>query len=292
MSQFYEVCHELGAEIYVVTTRPPLFNRKKLGAVLIENWPAPNHDKLGGIRYHFAVVSWFLRLVPGLLRFIPDVVVLTAFQNHWFLLSFLSWMGVAIIPAVHNGFWSKIGPTKASLRLLLSLNSASILKQVKVGIAVSDNAAEQLRSLIRSPTSVMTFNATYPRSEFSNMSPADIESAPPFKVLFVGRLEANKGVYDLLHIAERLNEVRKGDFHFDVCGDGAELQNLRDQAKALEIERVFVCHGWCNAERIRLFLEQTHVVVIPTTAAFIEGFPKVYAEAILAARPVVLLLSA
>ena len=36
-----------------------------------------------------AMVAWFARLAPKLIQFKPDVLIATANQNYWFLLSYL-----------------------------------------------------------------------------------------------------------------------------------------------------------------------------------------------------------
>lgn len=286
LSQFYEICSELDAEVYVITTRPAEYSCCRLGNAFIENRPEPKHKK--GILFHLAVLIWFIRFLPKLIRFAPDVLVITAFQNHWFLLSFLRWMGVSIVPAIHNGFWPKFQPIRLSWRISLVLNRVLLLKHIKAAIAVSDDAGGQLRLMVGdSNVKIFVFNATYARDQFLDIPPPNIKTAPPFRVLFVGRIETNKGVFDLLNIAARLEKERKGDFSFDICGDGPEFGRLRNQVEKLGLQNVFICHGWSNASTLQTLLAASHAVVIPTTTEFEEGFPKVYAEAILAGRPVV-----
>ena len=55
----------------------------------------------------------------------------------------------------------------------------------------------------------------------------------PVTVLFMGRLEANKGIFDLLSVADRFrNELET--VRFLVCGEGPEVQQVR---------RVLICPG-------------------------------------------------
>ncbi len=49
----------------------------------------------------------------------------------------------------------------------------------------------------------------------------------------------------------------------------------------------FRCHGHTNYQDLRERYERCHVVVVPTTTAFIEGLNKVVVEGVLAGRPVV-----
>ena len=68
-------------------------------------------------------------------------------------------------------------------------------------------------------------------------------SRQPFRVFFAGRIEINKGVYDIVEIARRLSADRSGAFRFDICGIGSELNNLRQRIDTLNLEEVVHCHA-------------------------------------------------
>jgi glycosyltransferase involved in cell wall biosynthesis len=104
-----------------------------------------------------------------------------------------------------------------------------------------------------------------------------------FRVFFAGRIEKNKGVYDVLAIAERCDKQRPGEFLFDVCGEGSQLEPLRARALPPNIE----VHGVCDPSRLLSLLGRSNVVIVPTRTTFEEGFNKVCAEGVLAGRPVI-----
>src|ERR1700675_4157643 len=89
MKQFFEVCKEINADAYIITTVSGDYSICRKEAFVIENRPVPSH--LQGVMYHFAMVKWFARLAPKLIRFKPDVLIATANQNYWFLLFYLNW---------------------------------------------------------------------------------------------------------------------------------------------------------------------------------------------------------
>ena len=62
---------------------------------------------------------------------------------------------------------------------------------------------------------------------------------------------------------------------------------MRQRVRSLRLEQLVVLHGWCDPLRIKSILGACHCAIVPTTAAFEEGFNKVCAEAILAGRPVI-----
>ncbi len=65
------------------------------------------------------------------------------------------------------------------------------------------------------------------------------------------------------------------------------LADLRAAVKEADLADVFRCHGHCNKPIMRQMYANSHVVIVPTTGDFIEGFNQVIAEAILSGRPVI-----
>ncbi|MCB1031547.1 MAG: glycosyltransferase [Acidimicrobiales bacterium] len=97
---------------------------------------------------------------------------------------------------------------------------------------------------------------------------------PPYRAIFVGRLEKPKGV----HIAvETILELRKRgvDIELDLIGDGALRGWAEDQIKAAGNDSVRL-HGWLTRKELEGFLTEAHVLLLPSQS---EGFPKVVAEA-------------
>lgn len=286
LSQFYEICSELDAEAYVITTLPGVQKLNIVGNFLIENRPITT--ELKGILYHLAIGYWFVRFLPALFRYKPDVMIVTALQNYWFLLSPLYWTRAIMVPAIHCTLWPKFLPIRRSWQALMQLNRIFFFKNVKAVMAVSEDVAEQVRSLTRGHNlEILVFKPTYMRGQFASVPPAGQPGTIPFRIMFAGRIEINKGIYDLLEIAKRLSHVRKGKFLFDICGEGSQLIALRKRIEELGLEHVVFCHGQCDPHKMRTMLGLAHVVIIPTTTSFEEGFNKVCAEAVLAGRPII-----
>jgi glycosyltransferase involved in cell wall biosynthesis len=65
------------------------------------------------------------------------------------------------------------------------------------------------------------------------------------------------------------------------------LEPLRAAADSAGLAERFRCHGHSTKPFMRQMYEQCHVVIVPTTSDFVEGFNKVVAEAVLAGRPVI-----
>ena len=286
MKQFFQVCRDLNAEAYVITTVAREYSIWHKDGSTIENRPLASH--LSGVMYHLAMAGWYARLAPKLIQFKPDVLIATANQNYWFLLFYLRWLGIPIVPSFHCVLWPKFAPVRRSWRALLDLNRFFILKHVKAALVASKDIAQQLFSLVGNINiDVAEHLPTYPPSQFASIPSPSTVPHPPFRIFFAGRIEANKGIYDLVEIAHRLNANRPRTFVFDVCGDGGELNALRQLVVKSNLQDIVICHGYLNSQHLSAVLVSSHAVIVPTTSKFEEGFNMVCAEAILAGRPVI-----
>src|SRR5579862_4975630 len=104
LAQFYQTCAAFNAAGYVVPTLPRGHRIRRAGDFVIENRPIP--PEIGGLRYHIAYSFWILRILPRMVRFRPDVLIVTAGHNYWIFLSVLKFFGVAIVPAIHDSLWN------------------------------------------------------------------------------------------------------------------------------------------------------------------------------------------
>ena len=158
---------------------------------------------------------------------------------------------------------------------------------VRRAMAISQVVADQLSALAKpARLNVAVVTPTYARGHFDEVSPPD-PGKRPFRVLFNGRTEANKGVFDLVIVAAQLHSERPGEFLFDICGEGTELPRLVERVEELGLQDVMRVHGFCDTERLTQLLGESHVVVVPTRSDFEEGLAKSCVEAVLAGRPFV-----
>jgi glycogen synthase len=253
--QLFQVCSDLGADVYVITTRSGQYSFSRVGSCVIENRPMAKAD---GIFYHLVTGYWCIRVLLTLMWYKPDLLIATALQNSWFWLAPIRLTGVMVVPAIHCALWPRFVPQRRRARFLMYLNRV-----------------------------FLTFNPIFHRDHFMLMTQARYAERPPFRVMFSGRMECDKGVYVVADIAERLERSRRGEFKFEMCGDGTELQGLREYIQQRGLNGVVNIHGFCNADELRAVLSQAHAVIVPTTTDFAEGFNKVCAESILAGRPVI-----
>jgi glycogen synthase len=284
-SQFYDVCLEMDAQAYIMS----LCGDKKFfqsDRFTIEHRPNPLH-KASGLLYHIGQIWYGLRLIATAIAWKADVAIIADGVTHWFVLSILSSLRVQVVPSLHCALWRKYVPQRKSEKLLSRLNRNFFAKSCTAIMAISDDVAKQLANLTEGKTRpIVQFKPTYRRTEFAAVKQPDAEHSP-FRVLFVGRIEANKGVFDLVEIAKRFAALGRKDITFDICGTGSALDALRQKVKMAGVDSSLTFHGYCNKPKMHDILSKAHVVIVPTRTDFVEGFNKVIAEGVLSGRPVI-----
>lgn len=115
-----------------------------------------------------------------------------------------------------------------------------------------------------------------------------LSPAPPFRrtrnVLFVGRLEAVKGVDTLLHAAA-LAAGRVDGLSVTIAGDGEDRSRLEKMSSDLGLDQIVQFRGWLSREELAACYAEAEIVAIPSV--WPETLASVGVEALAAGRPVV-----
>jgi glycosyltransferase involved in cell wall biosynthesis len=282
--QFFDVCTEIRAAGWVIGAQPTP-DLVQDGFFRIEHRPIP-FERRGGLAFHVGRLWYSLGLIWSAIRYRADVVVV-AHGVHWFMLSLLAWVGVKVVPAVHNTLWLPMALPKRSERLLLRLARPLFARQSFAILSHPGTCARQVVELSKGMSRpIVPFVSLYRKQTFAGL-PERGEARPPFRVMFAGRIEANKGVFDLVTTACELSDRGRTDIEFEVCGTGSALENLRHAVSEAQLGPRFRCHGRLEMREFRQMFGRCHVVIVPTRAEYSEGFNAVVVEAILSGRPVI-----
>ncbi|MGB7158981.1 MAG: glycosyltransferase, partial [Tepidisphaeraceae bacterium] len=211
--QFYDVCKQLGAEALIISSsrnpgdvrdgpfriihRPILFSRRR------------------GPLYHLGQIWSGFRLTVSAARFGADVAVISN-GVHWLSLRAFPLMGIKVIPTLHCVFWPLAKPPSGLGGFVQRLNARFLRRHASAFLCASSDVAEQLERLT-GRTDVTVFMPTYRRETFDDPPPAP-PATPPFRVMYAGRVERNKGVFALLDIAKRFAADGRPEIEFDLCG--------------------------------------------------------------------------
>lgn len=286
LEHWWKVGRKLDFDGLVITTLDGDASITDRDRCRIENRPMP---RSGGLAYHLGMLRWSLRCVRSIVRFRPDVAVITAGGNYSFVMLLLRLRGIKVIAALHSVLWQPFARLRRVDRFLLALNRVYYRFGIDAALVASRRTESQLRELRRDePLPLELFLPTYSEARFSTV-PSVLEKRPPdpFGVFFAGRIEHNKGVYDLVEVARSLQDVRPGQFRFHMCGEGSETSALRAEIDRLGLADVVIVHGFRTAPEMAEIIRECHATLVPTRSSFEEGFNMVCSESVLFGRPVV-----
>jgi glycosyltransferase involved in cell wall biosynthesis len=122
----------------------------------------------------------------------------------------------------------------------------------------------------------------YPRAFFEDTDLPDFPDHA-FTAIFVARLERAKGVYEAYAAATRLL-ARYPDMGFVFLGNGRELHNLRDRARADGWNDRIHFLGYRDSALVGSYLRRSDVLLFPS---YTEGFAKTWYEATLTQTPII-----
>lgn len=282
--QFYQLCSDLDAEGYIISSHPKQQFLQD-GRFTLEHRPVPLLQQ-AGVLYHLGQIWYGLGLIMSALWFRADAVVVSD-SSHYFVMSLLPKLGIQVIPSLHCTLWQTYLPLSKTQQLLLKLNQNFFAKDCLAILATSQAIVDQVKQITHhQPRPIVNYLSTYRQNEFENIKQPQWDRSP-FQVLFAGRIERNKGVFDLLAIAQRFKAEGRENIVFNVCGTGTALEELQRQVIQLELGSTFICHGYCQKEQMRRMFDLAHVVIVPTRSEFSEGLNQVVIEGVLAGRPVI-----
>ena len=238
-----------------------------------------------GLRYHLTGWIQSAILIRLILRFRPHVLVVSDRSIFWPALALLRLAGVQVILSMHVRVWTETKtPRSAFQSIILGIEKLFFRRSFDAVLAVSRTVAEQVRTIADGEIPTRVFRPTWNRQSFDPVA-APVHSRP-FRLLYSGRVEWDKGVFDLFQAVEQL--IREGcDIQLDVCGNGTAVQKLRDVVAEQSLEDRVRVHGHLDRDQLMGFYAKSHAVVVPTRSEFGEGYNKVTIEAVLSKRPVV-----
>jgi glycosyltransferase involved in cell wall biosynthesis len=97
----------------------------------------------------------------------------------------------------------------------------------------------------------------------------------PLRLLFVGRVESDKGVGICVELLSELNHAGV-DAKLDLVGDGWERESFEQRVREKELNSKVSFQGELARNRLGEYYSNAHFIVLPSTT---EGWPKVLSEA-------------
>ena len=98
----------------------------------------------------------------------------------------------------------------------------------------------------------------------------------PIQILFVGRLDEEKGVERSLRIVQKLR-LNGQHVTLELVGDGARKKEFENLVNSQNMESFVKFHGWLPRTSLPSLYSRSHILLLPTSSS--EGWPKVLSEA-------------
>lgn len=283
--QTFDFCRANQLEIWAISAHP----RSEWiedGKFRIENRPKHPSGDVRGLRYHLRQLRYAASLLLSALRYKTDLIVVDSGTTHWFFLALFKLTGIRVVANLHNVYWPAGYPPKSKIhKLIMLLDGWFFARFADASMGVSPECERQVSALAGRPVPFFQYRAQFREDDFHALKAPDYDLRP-FRVMFAGRVERNKGVFDLIDIAARLQQRRPYQVVFDICGGGGAYDELQTVVKERQLDDVVKLHGKLIRPELLRVYEQSHLVIIPTRSDFCEGVPMVGAEAVLAGRPV------
>lgn len=106
-----------------------------------------------------------------------------------------------------------------------------------------------------------------------------------YRLLFVGRIEREKGVFELIDAAKILVEQNIRNIEVHLVGDGVDALSFGNAVRTARLDEYFTCHGTVtDRSLLARHYKDADLFVLPTHH---EGFPRVLYEAMVFGVPIV-----
>lgn len=283
--QFFQLARDLDAQVRVISSHTEAACEEWNGW-RVENRPKIWRQYVNRWTYVLDQWSYGARLCWDLCRWRPHTAVIAEGAAPWICFLLPALLGVKIVAALHCVLWPPARGRSLAKRICLAIEAVAFRWGRFKALCASQVIEEQLEEMCGRGIPVRPFLPTYRSSVFSGETAAP-EREGPFRLLYAGRMEADKGVFDLLEALRRLEAEQPGSWRLDFCGEGSAKLEVMARIEASGLQEIAMCHGHCARESLVSWVRQAHLLVVPTTSGFVEGFNQVVAEGMLAGRPVV-----
>lgn len=286
-AQTLDYCHERGHAGWLISS----CNDARLlesGSLRVENRPKPPTGS-GGMSFHWQQWLYCVSLVRSAKAFRATHLVVDSGTTHWFMLFLAAWSGIQVYVSFHNTYYT-VGRWRGSVsrNAIRWLDGLFFRWGSSGALGVSQECGKQYVELGGAQDRFFLYNALFRAEDFTRFQPKQ-HAADRFHLLYVGRVEVDKGALDLLNaVRQVIARHPSRQLQVSYCGSGPAVSLIQAELHADPslVGRVHLL-GHLDRQALLQAYEQCDAVVVPTTSWFMEGFPKVGAEAMLSCRPLI-----
>jgi glycogen synthase len=284
-SQVQDYANEVVARTYIVSYHA----RKEIvedGLFTLEHRPKRSAG-LTGVRYHLAELTYGVGLLSTALRLRADLAIIDSGHIPYYVAILFRLAGIRVIAVLQNTVWpSGFPPRKVVPRLLLWLDSLFFRWAPIATLCISPECERQVVRLTRGRhRPILHYRPQFDRDFFREIPPPEVRG--PFRIMFIGRVERYKGVFDILQMAKKIEAAAPGCVRWEICGRGPDLDELKRRHEEMGLRDVVTVRSWVSLSELREVYARSHASIVPTRSGFCEGMAMTALEAILAGRPLI-----
>ncbi len=171
--------------------------------------------------------------------------------------------------------------SKISAKLVSYPQELKLIKASNIITTVSESVAQELKKYyIKNKDIIVTGNGVDEKffNDKNNKS-----NDRQKNILFVGRIDREKGVFDLIECAKYIFSTRS-DIFFNLAGKGRDLKKLLKKIKKAKIQNRFIFLGQVEKYHIVILYQNASIFVLPS---YHEGLPGVILEAMSCGLPII-----
>lgn len=286
---FLDWCEQFNVFAHLISSHPrcDLLND---GRYTLENRPRSSWYARAGARHYLGWAAYGGSIVATALQNRADVLLVDSGTLPWIELAIARPLRLTVIAVMHNALWPAGFPPRGRVdRFLLQLDKIFFRVGADAIVAISPEVVRQVRCLTASTRgSLYEMRAQYRREFFQPLVPPPPHNESPFRVVFIGRIEDNKGVFLILDAAAALERWRPARFARRIFGAGTAADELTRQIHDRHLDGIVNFEGYLRREDAAAVYAWAHAAVAPTTSGFSEGFCMSVAEAALMGRPLII----
>lgn len=232
------------------------------------------HGKVAGVlRFALSLLSLPVYRMRGYTVLHAHGAVKGSFPRKTLLLACARLLGMTTVHHIHSGnirkYCRQIGFGKA--RRILSRNDAVVALSAEWARFFEEELG--LRN-VRVVHNVVRPVRTAPVNDFRQ----------PVRLLFLGAVYEDKGIFDLLEVVARNREAYRGRLLLHIGGSGPEETRMHRFIAEHNIGDMVLTHGWATGADKERLLAECDVLVLPSYA---EGMPVCILEAMTANMSVI-----
>jgi glycosyltransferase involved in cell wall biosynthesis len=281
--QLFAYCHLRQIETLAISSNERI-DQLSDGCIAMENRAKPLRHR-GGIQFHLSLILYSLYLAVRARRFRADIAIVDSGTTHHFALVLFALLGIPVAINLHNVLWPAGFPPQGIVHRAVRFLNGLLFRYVAAGaIGVSPECERQILSESRRRTPFFQYRCQFGIRGFQLSKPY-VDGA--FRIAFVGRAEASKGILDIARMAADLKTHATTKVIFDICGEGPALPALKQLVERDGLADELIIHGHLKRDALLEVYSHCHAVIVPTRSSFTEGMPQVCAEAVLTGIPVI-----